>query len=356
MGVVSGAGKAALLAGVLGFIAAGLLASTITLGVLYDRVKGESNAQKHLLGSKPSTSVVGTNNPCADAKKKLDLKNTQCIVDAVENNSGPQAGADVSVGYKGLMEVDTDPNTDSYFKQKLCPVNVHWHLGAEHRSNGEFDENGSGPTDIKHRRKLAGKIREGMLCHHYNKEQDMYTKEYDWKYCKDMEVGQTYEVHWPHSTLGQCGSPWQYQTPFYDGVLCNFNSDVAAGLEDETIKLPDHVGVQGQIFTVVNDESYYFPNLINGMIVDGVMGKDITSYYGSTTGTSRTNEICSNYSPITWKVDRKCHLISASSFDKMCADMMSMAADMTDDLHPHGSRELVADKLSANNQVGNLRE
>ena len=26
-------------------------------------------------------------------------------------------------------------------------------------------------------------------------------------------------------------------------------------------------------------------------------------------------------SPITWQVDRKCHLISASSFDKLCADM-----------------------------------
>ena len=36
-----------------------------------------------------------------------------------------------------------------------------------------------------------------------------------------MRVGETYEVHWPHSALGACGTPLQYQTPFYDGVFCN---------------------------------------------------------------------------------------------------------------------------------------
>ena len=35
------------------------------------------------------------------------------------------------------------------------------------------------------------------------------------------------------------------------------------------------IGVQAQVFTVVNDESYYFPDLIRGMIVDGAKGADI---------------------------------------------------------------------------------
>ena len=51
----------------------------------------------------------------------------------------------------------------------------------------------------------------------------------------------------------------------------------------------------------------------------------------------------------TGQVDRKCHLISASTFDKMCADMKQQADDMSDDLHAHGARELVATALVANN-------
>ena len=42
--------------------------------------------------------------------------------------------------------------------------------------------------------------------------------QYNWEHCIDMTVGQTYEIHWPHSTVGACGTPYQYQTPFYDGT------------------------------------------------------------------------------------------------------------------------------------------
>merc|ERR1712176_995630 len=109
------------------------------------------------------------------------------------------------------------------------------------------------------------------------------------------------------------------------------------------------IGVQSQVFTIVNDETYYYPDLMRGMIVDGEYGKDIGKYTGSTTGTSRSNTVCSRYTPITWQVDRKCHLISASSFDKMCADMQSQRDDLSSDMHAHGSRTLVADHLAANN-------
>jgi hypothetical protein len=114
------------------------------------------------------------------------------------------------------------------------------------------------------------------------------------------------------------------------------------------------VGVQGQVFTIVNDEDYYYPDLMRGMIVDGDFGKDMAMYTGSTTGTSRDNDICSQYTPITWQVDRKCHLISASTFDKMCADMKAQRDDMSEDLYAHGSREVVDDSLAANNHA-NLR-
>jgi hypothetical protein len=88
---------------------------------------------------------------------------------------------------------------------------------------------------------------------------------------------------------------------------------------------------------------------MRGMIVDGDFGTDVAKYTGSTTGDSRSNEICSQYSPITWQVDRKCHMISASSFDKLCYDMLQQRDDMSGDVYPHGSRETVSDELAANN-------
>ena len=83
------------------------------------------------------------------------------------------------------------------------------------------------------------------------------------------------------------------------------------------------------------------------MIVDREldMGVEITKYTGSTT------EICSRYAPITWQVDRKCDLISASSFDKLCADMAAQRDDMAEDCYPYGSRKVFSNKLSSNNQV-----
>jgi hypothetical protein len=112
--------------------------------------------------------------------------------------------------------------------------------------------------------------------------------------------------------------------------------------EDISLKSFNHIlrDLKLKNGTIVNDESYYYPDLMGEIIVDGEMGQEVTKYTGSTTGTTRDNEICSNYEPITWQVDRKCHLISASSFDKRCADMKAQCNDMSDDLYAHGSREV----------------
>jgi hypothetical protein len=215
-------------------------------------------------------------------------------------------------------------------------------LGAEHYSVGEYDELGSGPDNH-----IADKTRAGFQCRYYDVNDSKFTREYKWEHCKDMKVGQTYEVHWPHSAAGACRTPWQYQTPFYDGVFC---TDGVISLETTA----SQIGVQSQVFTIVNDEQYYYPDLLQGMIIDGVRGMDVAKFTGSTTGTSRNNEICSPFTPITWQVDRKCHMISASSFDKLCMDMKAQADDMEEDLHPHGSRELVADEHAADNHQRSL--
>jgi len=297
-----------------------------------------------------SNRKFGRENICA--KAKVDFANKECIGEDERVDVGPQSGSIVDAGYKGEINTTSKPIMTSYLEAGLCPVNVHWHLGAEHLSTGQYDANGTGPEEDQigkadnHSERRLASVRLGNRCHHYNNESAAFTTEYDWKHCIGMHVGETYEVHWPHSKAGACGTPDQFQTPFYDGVFCLHAQGFALTPSEEV--LPTQVGVQGQIFTIINDEDYYYPELMWGMIVDGEYGKDMAKYTGSTTGTSRDNKICSQYTPITWQVDRKCHLISASSFDKMCADMMSQKDDMSADLAPTGARELVADFIASN--------
>jgi len=303
---------------------------------------------------RPSGKGLTGTNICAGTK--ADLPNVDCLTADIDE----QSGTDVSVGVQGGLDSDTWPIMTSYMQAGLCPVNVHWHLGAEHKSTGQYDETGTAPnhgrrleTELRdsYHRRLAGDARYGLKCKHYDSSDVRFTTEYDWKHCVGMHVGDTYEVHWPHSAAGDCGTPNQYQTPFYDGVFCHFtaanaNGDVFGASHSNLSKF---VGVQAQVFTIINDEDYYYPDLMRGMIIDGDYGKQMAYYTGSTTGTTRSNTICSAYTPITWQVDRTCHLISASTFDKMCADMKMQRDDMSGDLHAHGAREVVLNQFAANN-------
>ena len=361
--------KAAIFLGV-GIAACGA-ASVATLGLaasIHKEVSDLGESPSVMPASREAGGIFGVENFCHKAKPGSAFDNIDCVNSQVE-----QAGGDVTMagtaytaaeqGTRSAIAGSTNQGTsglitEPYFKKGLCPVNVHWHLGAEHRSAGQFDENGKGPGDDSHRKLLAGATRLGGRCHHYDSHDPKFTKPYEWKHCDaSMKVGETYEVHWPHSALGACGTVNQYQTPFYDGVFCNADPTVtgAAGGQGEVdltgvTDFSHAVGVQSQTFTIVNDEAYYYPDLMRGMIVDANHGKTVTAYSGSTTGTSRSNTVCSAYGPITWHVDRTCHLISASTFDKMCADMKAQNDDMTDDLEAHGAREVVSREYTADNK------
>jgi hypothetical protein len=306
-------------------------------------------------------------NPCYGRHMYTELAgfaNSACFDDdlnpSVAPGIGPQAGADITEGVAGLMEVAANqhPILDEYQNTALCPVNVHWHMGAEHRSEGEFDEDGKSPeTEDDHGRRLAGdtEIRHGHKCHHYDNLTPEQKEPYEWKYCKDMKVGETYEIHWPHSAAGACGTKWQYQSKFYDGVFCNMDAVMGVlgmATEEAGAPVPTYIGVQGQVFTIVNDDAYKLDLNMAGAIMGGEYWSDVARYTGSTTGTSRDNEICSNYAPITWQVDRKCHMIAASSFDALCKEMKNNKEekggdDMEHDLHAHGARETVWANLTA---------
>ncbi|EOD20109.1 delta CA [Emiliania huxleyi CCMP1516] len=196
----------------------------------------------------------------------------------------------------------------------------------------------------------------GLRCHHYDDEHEMFKtvatgakKPYEWKHCVEMMVGETYEVPWPHSAAGACGTEWQYP----DALLRRRLLQEGVVNILTPLNTYEKIGVQGQVFTIVNsdEEQYQYENLIDGAWMDGKdKWVDVAKYTGSTTGTTRNNEMCSRYAPITWQVDRTCHMISAKSFDKLCYDMKQKKDDMGGDLYPHGAREIVADYLVANNQ------
>merc|ERR1712039_27894 len=135
---------------------------------------------------------------------------------------------------------------------------------------------------------------------------------------------------------------------FYDGVFCK-PGIISLG-DEPPFNVPAKIGVQGQVFTIVNSKDPMYTNdeLFYGAWQDDSHWVDVAKYIGSTTGTSRDNEVCSMYAPITWQVDRTCHKVSAASFDQMCYIMSQQMDDMSEDLHAHGARELVAPEWAVN--------
>ena len=322
------------------------------------------------------------NNPCIDPDLGLaPLRNDLGDVDCEDSTTGATAGAqsatdvtDYSTGAKGDRDPALAPIVD-YNDMGMCTVNVHWHIGAEHRSEGQYDENQSFDHPNKdtyagsHRRLASadGGMRIGHMCTKGKelweandasvRNSDGSVNEYDWKYCKDMHVGLTYEFHWPHSSLGACQTPWQYQYHFLDGVLCGATQggiDIATAANALTTKA-HAIGVEGQVFTIVNgmggDAVRPTWDVLNGW--DRQAAKDVAYYQGSTTGDAvqsgaHAGDKCRGTGDlVTWHVDRECHTLEASTMDEMCRRMLVISADdMSPDVIPHGARETVTAALS----------
>ena len=318
-------------------------------------------------------------NPCIDstgqAPLRADLGDIEC------ESAGAQSATDVTKGAPGTADPALAPIVD-YNDMGMCTVNVHWHIGAEHRSEGQYDEAAAFDHPNKdtyagsHRRLASadGGMRIGHMCTKGKelweandpsvKNADGTVNEYDWKYCKDMHVGLTYEFHWPHSSLGACQTPWQYQYHFLDGVLCGATmggltyAQAAGALTSDPPTA--YIGVEGQVFTIVNgmdDGSAVHPtwDVLNGWDRQAIeeTKNDATGgvayYQGSTTGDAANNDdVCRGTGNlVTWHQDRKCHTLEASTMDEMCRRMLLISADdMSPDVAPHGARETVTAALS----------
>merc|ERR1719454_2769924 len=148
-----------------------------TLGIVIDNNKDISKVMDMEIAAAAASEstfldtrspTIFTNNYCEGAKPTDDAFNNFDCEDAVAG-AIEQAGANVTEGYVGLIDNSaTPPITTTYRAAGLCPVNVHWHLGAEHLSVGEYDEHGDGPhddyelaTDDGHHRLLASPARLG---------------------------------------------------------------------------------------------------------------------------------------------------------------------------------------------------
>ena len=312
------------------------------------------------------------NNPCIDstgqAPLRADLGDIEC------EDAGAQSATDVTKGAAGDLDPALAPIVD-YNDMGMCTVNVHWHIGAEHRSEGQYDEAAAFDHPNKdtyagsHRRLASadGGMRIGHMCTKGKelweandasvRNSDGSVNEYDWKYCKDMHVGLTYEFHWPHSSLGACQTPWQYQYHFLDGVLCGATmGNVDIGTASQLLMDKTHgIGVEGQVFTIVNggDAAAKRPtwDVLNGW--DRQSAKDVAYYQGSTTGDAvqsgaNPGDMCRGTGElITWHVDRECHTLEASTMDEMCRRMLVISADdMSPDVIPHGARDTVVASLT----------
>ncbi|KAH8066399.1 hypothetical protein JL722_839 [Aureococcus anophagefferens] len=318
-------------------------------------------------------------NPSKDCDWVAKYSEKRCSVKGYVGDSTEKSAYDVTEGSVGLMDPALDPIPD-YNAAGMCTVNVHWHIGAEHRRgpvHGGVRLRPPGPRDLrapppergrprgltdaqKEARKLASAASAWATCKNaYDLNNDdpdgIVANEYDWQYCHDMHVGLTYEFHWPHSSIGACQTEWQYQYHFLDGVLCGATIgglDIATAA-DALMSRAVGIGVEGQVFTIVNSDDpssspYLRPTWDALNSWDTELATDYAYYQGSTTGDAADNEICRGTGGlVTWHTDRECHLVEAKTIDNLCRLMVVVSADdMTPDTYPHGARETTTAELS----------
>jgi len=224
-------------------------------------------------------------------------------------------------------------------QSKMLPqANVHYHIGAEHKSDYYKDDTDSKAYDAHRRlasgRRLSASPRPGWMCAAPSAGE---LKAYTFTHCKGtVTVGKSYEIHYVHSSAG-------YDAEHLKGADIDLMNDGLGGAANGRGMLNPMVTVQAQVFQIVNDGTTKpeIPDMIHGWQTAAV-GANGVMYAGSTTGASHTNTICSPYA-ITWHVDTACHKVSAAHFDNMCS-MMAATYKMDADLYPHGSRILLDPK------------
>merc|ERR1719373_569482 len=138
---------------------------------------------------------------CGNAEKVLSVTPPGCPYNFQKpacDMAEPQAPRDLSDGAEGMMIPKAATLTDTQ-ADFLPLVNVHFHLGAEHKSNDYNNGADSEAYDSAHsgsRRLASGEVRPGWMC----STDDLNATQlaaYSFQHCLgDVQVGKSYEVHY----------------------------------------------------------------------------------------------------------------------------------------------------------------
>merc|ERR1719183_2403627 len=132
-------------------VVVGLIGAVVTSMVVL-APNGALDANQASVYDQARANWSSTGNPCEGQKPYHAgpgdnyFSNTECFKGTVSLTL-EQAGSNVTKGYKGGLDAGSRvPITEEYEDVGMCAVNVHWHLGSEHLSVGQYDEKGTGPA------------------------------------------------------------------------------------------------------------------------------------------------------------------------------------------------------------------
>ncbi len=199
----------------------------------------------------------------------------------------------------------------AYQKLNLC--NIHMHNPAEHKAAEFSIKKAGGGYQCNIGESLSKKELKPMS----NK-----------NYCKDVNPGDTIEVHWVHTS-------------------CDIKPGKGLGSCLSEKCTNPNLRVETQVFTVVNDPQAmnFMDFAYQGNRVDGLhqakaiptnTGKAV-EFTGSTTGPSFTEQSCSNFQ-VTWNVRPQCAKVDIKSLSQWCKH------NVFEEHHAHGVRQLVTSK------------
>merc|ERR1719318_704537 len=237
----------------------------------------------------------------------------------------PQAPRDLSTtsdgGFTSGSLTPKSPTLTLEQVKDLKLVNVHFHLGAEHKSD-DYDQTYNRDDNVE------PNVRAGYACTSRPKVRSDYT----FQHCQNVKIGGTYEVHYVHSSAGY------NKTHLEHASSEDIDDGLGGAATGRGIRNPT-VAVEAMTMFIVGEaDTGSADNIMFGW--NTIPDRNAYSYMGSTTGQSHNNAICSPY-VVTWHVDLTCHNVKASAFDEMCRQMKE-DFNMTVDLKPHGSRQIVS--------------
>ena len=225
----------------------------------------------------------------------------------------PQSPRDVTPGFRGGLEARVRP-FDGDATPRFIQANLHFHLGAEHKSeipNGYFQSaEDVGLATPLVRPASSPDIRAGFFCGLDDVSSDDRDF-YNFTFCKGVSVNYTYEFHWVFSTgaplIGLRDEGAEGELGITDGL---------AGAANRTVN--PKVIVRGQVCRIIYDKSLTdvdadYDNFLQQWR-QPPLGRAVR-YIGSTTGTDFNNSVCSPLE-VNWHVDTECCTLSAQTFDR----------------------------------------